>query len=96
MSDPVPPVSPGPILPGGLDCSPDAQDQRRIWLAALQASFYSGVQQVNDRNRSVTYKTPQQMQDQIGALIRQIEACTAGAWPTRRSRVYFVPQVKDL
>jgi hypothetical protein len=89
---PVPPI----YLPGGLDCSDPAQALRLRALADLQARYYGGVAQVSDRNRSVTYQSPDQMLRGINALVGQIQACQAGAWPRKPARVYYVPQVKDL
>lgn len=91
--EPTPPIV---ILPGGLDCSDAAKAYRLRLLADLQARYYGGVSQVSDRNRSVTYQSPQQMLTAMNALIGQVAACENGGWPRSPRRVYYVPQVKDL
>lgn len=96
MSDPpvvTPPIVIGPV--GLLDCSPEAQAERLLLLRDLRARAYGGVTQVTDRNRSVTYQSPQQLWAAIAMLGREVAACEMGRWPAER-RVYYVPQVKDL
>lgn len=94
MSGPTPPIYvPGP---GGMDCSPETQARRLLALSDLQARYYGGVSQVTDRNRSVTYRSQEDLGLAIRSLVGQINACTAGAWPRKAPRIYYVPQVKDL
>lgn len=96
---PVPPpvVPPAPPLgPLGLDCSPEAQALRWQRLRELEGSFYNGAAQISDRGRQVTFVARADLGAAMAGLRAEINACMVGAWPRRRPRVFFVPQVKGL
>ena len=93
---PAPPiVPPGPII-GGIDCSPEAQALRLRRLRELEGIFFGGAASLSDRNRSVTFAGRADLGAAIAALRDQMNVCLGAGWPNRRSRVFFVPQVKGL
>ena len=96
MSDPVP--TPPINLPGQpmVDCTPEGIADRNRRLAELMATFSSGVSQVVDRNRSVTFRSMGDIEAALRALRAEAWYCTYGAWPSGPRRVYYIPQVKDL
>lgn len=95
---PPPPPAPRAVQPGplGLDCSPEAQALRWQRLRELETNFFSGAAQVSDRGRQVTFRSRADLGASIAALRDEIAACSGTGWPRRRSRVFYVPQVKDL
>ena len=82
-------------LPLRLDCSDDAQAERRRQLAALLAKMRSGVSSVSDRGRSVTYQNNANLWLLLLQLRNEIDACDLGRWPGRRSLSY-IDLVKGL
>jgi hypothetical protein len=77
-----------------IDCSIEAQDQRRQLLKDLMAKRYSGVQSVSDRSRSVTYQSPGDLSRLIKNLQQEIDYCDGRPWRPRR--VVFLPYDKWL
>jgi hypothetical protein len=78
-----------------LDCSPEAQEDRRKWLKDLLGKVYSGVQSISDRSRSVTYHDGRSMWQLINALrneIAQCSGCTGRRAYARR--IFHVPYNK--
>lgn len=66
-----------------IDCSPEAQDQRRDLLKGLYDKLYSGVQSVSDRSRSVSYHDSTTLRKLINALTQEMQLC--GGCLTRRN-----------
>jgi len=85
MSDPVP----TPPIYSPVDCSPEAIEARNRALAELLAAYRSGVSQVVDRNRSVTYRTQKDMLAALRGMRAEVYYCTYGAWPTGPSACPF-------
>lgn len=85
----------GGYPPSWLDCSPEAQDERKRALRALMAKAYSGVSSIADRGRSVSYRDLNAMEPLIDDLRREIVACETGVWRGRRSLSY-IDYVKGL
>jgi hypothetical protein len=85
----------GGQLPAWLDCSPPAQEARIKQLADLMAKAATGVSSVSDRGRSVSYRSPADMQMQIFRLRDEIAGCATGVWRGVR-RLSYVDQVKGL
>lgn len=77
-----------------IDCSDDAQDQRRQLLKDLMAKRFSGVDSLSDRGRSVNYVDGKEMDDLIKRLGNAIAMCE-GSYraPTQ---VIFIPYDKWL
>lgn len=94
----VPPVVPplGPLGPLGLDCSAEAQALRWRRLRELEGNYYNGAAQISDRGRQVTFVSRSDLAMAMAGLRAEIDACTVGAWPRRRPRLFYVPQIKDL
>jgi hypothetical protein len=91
MSESVTPS--GPYI-GGLDCSPQAQADRRRRLIELEGIYYGGAASISDRNRSVSFRGRGDLAGILAALRREIAICDG--CPLRRRRVFYVSQVKDL
>jgi len=62
----------------------------------LEGFLNGGVSQVTDRNRSVSFRSPQYLDARLALLRAEDQVCMGLGWPRRRMRVYYVPQVKDL
>jgi len=85
-----------PGLPIWLDCSPEAQAERKRRLAELWAKLFSGVRSVSDRGRSVTYGTDfAAMRPLLKRLQDEITACEVGHWP-EENRIEVIDYVKGL
>jgi hypothetical protein len=75
-----------------IDCSLQAQEDRKQQLRDLLAKRNSGVQSVSDRSRSVTYQSPGVLNELIRAVKRDIDYCEGGG--QRPRRVIFLPYSK--
>jgi hypothetical protein len=62
-----------PCVP--IDCSPEAQEDRRKWLKDLYGKLYTGVQSISDRSRSVSYHSGNDLWKLINALQGEIALC---------------------
>jgi hypothetical protein len=71
-----------------LDCSLEAQDQRRRLLKELIDKRYSGVQSVSDRSRSVSYQDPTTLNRLIRSLRDELAYCD-GTYQRPRRFVYL-------
>jgi hypothetical protein len=78
-----------------LDCSPEAQEDRRKYLKDLLGKVYSGVQSISDRSRSVTYHDGNSLWRLINGLRDEIALC--GGCASRRAvarRIFYQPYNK--
>jgi hypothetical protein len=82
-------------LPVWLDCSPEAQAERLRLLADLQAKLASGVYQISDRGRSVSYRSAGDISNEIYRLKNEAVACATGVWGGP-SRLAYIDQIKGL
>ena len=55
------------------------------------AAYRSGVSQVVDRNRSVTYRTQKDMAAALRGMRAEAYYCLYGAWPTRPISKWSMP-----
>jgi hypothetical protein len=76
-----------------VDCSIEAQADRKARLEALRAKLFSGMQSVSDRSRSIGYFNDTALAALIARLEREQDVCN-GVSPRRR--LYHVPMVKGL
>jgi len=86
-------MSCGRCIPPWLDCSDEAQDERKRQLAELMAKRRSGVRSVADRGRSVSYGSPDELKAIIAQLQNEIGLCAG--W-RRPPRLGYVDQNKGL
>jgi len=85
-----------PGLPIWLDCSPEAQADRKRRLAELWARMGSGVSSVSDRGRSISYRIGwAEMRPILSRLQNEITACETGHWP-QENRLDYVDYMKGL
>jgi hypothetical protein len=61
-----------------IDCSIQAQDDRRRMLKELLEKRYSGVSSISDRSRSVNYQSPGDLARLIKSLQQEIDYCETG------------------
>lgn len=79
----------------GLDCSEQAQAERRAQLVALMAKVRSGVTSIADRGRSVSYQNFATLGPILRNLRNEIDACELGYWPRGR-RISYIDLIKGL
>lgn len=77
-----------------LDCSLDAQNDRRDFLRALKQKLYSGVESLGDRGRTVKYVSQSDLKEAIDGLEKEIAFCDG----TLRvgTRIRYAPYSKWL
>lgn len=76
-----------------IDCSIQAQDERRASLARLRAKLNSGLTSVSDRSRSVGYANSTALIVAIERLEREQAFC---AGTPRVRRLSYVPLMKGV
>jgi hypothetical protein len=81
---------------GLVDCSPEAQAKRLRDLDELKSKIRSGVSNVGDRGRSVTYQSPAEMWKIAAQMEKELLACELGYWWPGRKRLAYIDQVKGL
>jgi hypothetical protein len=78
-----------------IDCSEDAQNERRARLRDLNTTLYSLRTSISDRSRSVAYAR-QEIPILRRELMQELYFCLHGFWPLPPRRVYWIPLVKGL
>ena len=82
-----------------VDCSEEAQKRRRDRIALLEDQLITvtAVSSISDRGRAVTYRTRDDILDQLRDLKAELAFCCFGVLPQPRLREWRRPfQIKGL